>query len=136
MRQPLPIGTRPFIASAQGIEGECTDRKDSLDDEIMILFQCVAIRLGEARAQLLVGISLVELESKHRKLKPSKQPQKALSGRRDFLLGLGVEHLLEGLGIGGMCSEPCTNLLDVSIHICLDGAKGRGTEDVCGTTGR
>lgn len=42
-------------------EAEYTDRKDSLDDEIVIRFQRPFVSLGEAHVQLLGGVGLVEL---------------------------------------------------------------------------
>jgi hypothetical protein len=125
-----------YTVNAQGIEVECTDRKDSLDDERMILLQRPVVRLGEAHAQLLGGVGLVELERDHSKLKPAEQPHKRLSGRLDHLVSFSFEHSLEGFGIDGVGSKPCTNLLDVPIQVRFDRPKGRGTEEVCGTTMR
>lgn len=100
----------------------------------MKLFQRAVIRLGEARLQLLGGVSLVELERNHRELKPAKQPQKPLSGLMDPLFGFGLQHSLEGFGIDRVGSKPCTNLLDISVQVRLDSRKGCRAEDVCETT--
>ena len=83
--------------------------------------------------QLLGRVSLVELERNHRKLKPAEQPQQRLRSGMDPLCCFGLEHFLEGFGIGRVSSKPCTDLLDIAVHVRLDGRKGRRTEDVCGT---
>ena len=109
----------------------CTDRKEFFDDEIVKLFQRRVIRLGEARLQLLGGVSLVELERNHCELKPAKQPQKRLSGLMDPLFGFGLQHSLKGFGIDRVGSKPCTNLLDISVQVRLDSRKGCRAEDIC-----
>ena len=130
-RHPLARGV---YNTRTRIETGCTDRKDSLDEKIVMLFQRPIIRLGEADMQLLGGVSLVELECNHRKLKSAKQPQKRLSGGMDPLFGFGLKHPLKGFGINRVGSEPCTNLLDISTQVRLDGRKGCRTEDVWETT--
>ena len=129
--------TRWWTANGQGIGiqagAEDTDRKYLFDEEIVILFQGPFVCLGEAHAQLLGGVGLVELQRNHRKLEPAKQPQKRLSGGVDLLCDLGFKHSLEGFGIVGVRSKSCTNLRDIPVQVCLNRPKGGRTEDVCGT---
>jgi len=127
------IVARWCTANVQGIEVECTDRKYSPDDEIVMLSQRPVVCLGEARAQLLGGVGLVELKRNHRKLESAEQPHKGLSGRDDLLYALGFEHCLESFGIDRVGSKPCSNLFDISVQVLDDRPKGCRTEDVCGT---
>lgn len=89
------------------------------------------VGLGERLGQLLLLVVNLSSQTDGGELETSHEPQQTLGGGLG-LLGLLDEHeILESAVLDGVGHQTVLDLLDVSVHVGLDDAKGGGSEQVC-----